>query len=415
MRFSERKDWHSGSRTLQVVGEKREKLEYAQAEWLAHCGKSFLLPFAYEQDAVPPRLYYDVTGLARLRDYLKAKVTSAQYLGMLATVYKAMVLCTKRGYPTSGMCFDPDHAYIADGGALRLAFVPLSGGPEPPGMAPLAMLAYLSARSHVKFVVDDDNRLREQLDDFVRRTPVLSISALQTFLTVELGMDRGEGGAPSAQAASVPLHTPSPLGRGSGTPSCAAAFDMVGMLSHRASAFEVTARQGVAKRAVNGVADISPTAPFSVGTHVGPADEVAESTPSAPASLHESRTVLLGSGAGTTSQAAADGGRRPTYVLVRERDGSRHSVDLSAPVTVGRSVHADVQIEGNGNLSRRHARLSTDGGGITVQDLGSLNGIFVRGTRLPKEGSARVEPEERFRLADEAFYLLKETREPRDD
>lgn len=435
MKMGERRDWHSSSRTLQIVGDRREKLEYAQAEWLAHADEPFLLPFAYEQDAVPPRLFYDVTGLARLRAYLKAKVTGSQYLGMLATVRDAMALCTKRGYPTSCMCFDPEHAYVADGGQLRLAFVPLSGGPELPEKAPRALLEYLASSDHVRFVVDADERSQRALDDFVRRTPVLSLSTYQAFLGSSLGVQPVEDAvcaspAMSYTSASEAGPTRSAIsgawhaGTSSGS-SSVVSFDMVGMLSHRASASEIEAGQGLAERAINGVAGISPTAAGTSSSASAPATSApapAVSAASAPAPAatvaHARKTILLGGGTGFATPTSAGVGVAEVstcFLLVRERDGESIVVDLTYPVTIGRSQAADVQIEGNGSLSRLHARLSCDGDGFSIQDLGSLNGVFVCGSRLPREGSAHVAVGERFRLADEVFCLLQEKKESRND
>jgi len=50
--------------------------------------------------------------------------------------------------------------------------------------------------------------------------------------------------------------------------------------------------------------------------------------------------------------------------------------------TVGRAEHADVRLN-DASLSRLHARISLDpSGSLTIQDLGSTNGVRVNGTRL---------------------------------
>ncbi|MCI6274486.1 FHA domain-containing protein [Tractidigestivibacter sp.] len=444
MRVSEHRDWRSGSRTLQVNADKRESLEYSQAEWLRGATEPFLLRFTYDPSVMPPRFYYDVTGLARLKTYLKAKITGPQFQGMLVTIHDAMGLCTRQGYPTNAMCFDPENAYVADGGGICFAFVPLSGCVERSGGTARALLEYLASKSHVRFVVEDDIRYQRALDDFVRRTPVLSIATFREFLGSEMGVSVGgdSGSLTPARAPRPAVADPWPAV--SGTAAKAASFDMVGMLSHRSSASEVTAKQGVAERAVNGVAGISPTAApvargsatsgfvatsgpveapvpetapvpeATSGPEAEPGHEEAEPEPeAAPRSkiARRSETVLLGSRAG--SVAPAPGGPAHQWVvtrflLVRERDGSRLGLDLSRPVTVGRSMSADVQVEGNGSLSRCHARLSRDGDGFLIEDLGSLNGVYVRGKRLPREGCTHIALGERFCLADEKFCVLAE-------
>jgi len=60
-------------------------------------------------------------------------------------------------------------------------------------------------------------------------------------------------------------------------------------------------------------------------------------------------------------------------------------------LTLGRGADADVVIE-HTSVSRKHARLVVDGDAITVEDLGSSNGTWVEGARLPREGSRPIRP-----------------------
>lgn len=482
MKFSEKKDRKSGARTLQVTGEKREQLEYAQAEWLRGASEDFLLPFAYEASSVPLRFYYDVTGLAKLPTYLKAKLTGVQYVDMLRAVFDAMALCTKRGYPTSSVCFNPQHCYVDDTVGIRFACIPLSGVSERPDNNVRALLAYLAKSGNVKFVVEDDEWRMRSVDDFVRRTPVLSQSAMKDFLTSEFGLSL-EGGSGSLKANDAQRQEPVSRQAATAQKSVAsvAGFDMVAMLSKSASASEVVANQSFAERALDGVAGVSPTSAERVlgqrgedvaGDEAGAADAspdeaqtpapnpapapdpapvpvqiprtapvaptvspAAPDVPAAPdepaaptaepvsppdavpapatdqapvASARKHETVLLGRG---SSSAVADFlSRRQAprqLALVREKDGSKTPLDLSRPLTLGRSVASDITIDGNTNLSRCHAQLSRDGDGLIVKDMGSLNGVFVRGRRLGREEAERISMGERFLLADEAFQIVE--------
>ena len=86
--------------------------------------------------------------------------------------------------------------------------------------------------------------------------------------------------------------------------------------------------------------------------------------------------------AAAASSATATAIRRASLVL--EVNGIRHP--LSAPgFTLGRGTDADVRINDPG-ISRLHARISVSGNGgeasVTIEDMGSTNGILVDGQRV---------------------------------
>ena len=60
----------------------------------------------------------------------------------------------------------------------------------------------------------------------------------------------------------------------------------------------------------------------------------------------------------------------------------------SGTVVLGRSKDADIQIA-DPNVSRRHAEVRHDGGGYTVVDLDSTNGIEVDGKRVKRAAARR--------------------------
>ena len=421
MRLAERKDRRSGAKTLQVTAGRRETLEYAQAEWLRGAPDRCLLPFDYDSAGAEARFYYDVTGMERLPRFLRAKVTSGQYVGMLRTVYDVLDLCTRKGYATSSVRFDPSTVYVDGQGAMAFAFVPLSGTGERDNDSPRALLGYLGSLSHVGLVVAEDERHVRAVDDFVRRTPVLSVSALREFLVAQFGLSL-EGGSGSL-GAPAGAQTPASAPPQDGAPAGGALLDMVGMLSRRASAPEVAAAQSLAERARDGVAGVSPTAASRVmavapvapaaaaGSEPRTADEPGDEPQEKPEPPRASpgETTYFGRGAVSFAagfSTAREGVGRTSFSLERERDGKRFKLDLSAPRTVGRSVTSDVTLDGNSNLSRCHVRISRDGDGFEIRDLASLNGTTVRGRRLEAEGSGHVDVGERFLLADEAVRIV---------
>ena len=59
-----------------------------------------------------------------------------------------------------------------------------------------------------------------------------------------------------------------------------------------------------------------------------------------------------------------------------EGPGAGRQIALSGPVVIGRDDSADVVLE-DGQISRRHARVTPSVAGIVVEDLESTNGTFV--------------------------------------
>jgi pSer/pThr/pTyr-binding forkhead associated (FHA) protein len=59
-----------------------------------------------------------------------------------------------------------------------------------------------------------------------------------------------------------------------------------------------------------------------------------------------------------------------------EGPGAGRQIELRGPVVLGRDESADVVLE-DGQISRRHARVTPSGSGIVVEDLESTNGTFV--------------------------------------
>jgi two-component system response regulator AtoC len=73
-----------------------------------------------------------------------------------------------------------------------------------------------------------------------------------------------------------------------------------------------------------------------------------------------------------------------------------HPLPETGDVVIGRANDSDVQVEDRG-ISRRHAKL-TLGATMTIEDLGSANGIRVRGERVKPGDSIEIRADEPFEL-----------------
>jgi transcriptional regulator with PAS, ATPase and Fis domain len=97
---------------------------------------------------------------------------------------------------------------------------------------------------------------------------------------------------------------------------------------------------------------------------------------------------------------------RPLRLLVVLDDGMvSHSLPRSGLVVVGRVVESGIQVDDPG-ISRRHFALSM-GAETTVTDLGSKNGVQVRGKRIEPNETVVLSPGDALR-AGRVLFLLQE-------
>jgi hypothetical protein len=93
-------------------------------------------------------------------------------------------------------------------------------------------------------------------------------------------------------------------------------------------------------------------------------------------------------------------------------DGRTEERPLELPVSmIGRSPAATITVE-DITVSRRHARVSLEGGALFIEDLGSSNGTFLAGQRLAPETRQLVRPDAECRIGDIRLDFVPAVREP---
>jgi SARP family transcriptional regulator, regulator of embCAB operon len=93
--------------------------------------------------------------------------------------------------------------------------------------------------------------------------------------------------------------------------------------------------------------------------------------------------------------------RRPVAAALRGADGQRYA--LAGTVTrIGRSSDNDIVLS-DVKVSRHHAVITDNGTAFVITDLGSVNGIRVRGQRI--DPSAELCEGDRLRIGDQEFTL----------
>src|SRR5579863_3371213 len=73
-------------------------------------------------------------------------------------------------------------------------------------------------------------------------------------------------------------------------------------------------------------------------------------------------------------------------------DGKSRSEEIDLfPFVVGRGDDADIKIAASG-ISRNHLSVSIKDGALWIEDLGSANGTFLNGKKLPPKTSVPYNP-----------------------
>lgn len=75
------------------------------------------------------------------------------------------------------------------------------------------------------------------------------------------------------------------------------------------------------------------------------------------------------------------------------------------PASVGRAPHCGVAVE-HPSVSKEHARLVRDEGGLRVEDLGSTNGTFVNGQKVVEGAPHTMRPDDAVRFGRASMYHL---------
>ena len=92
------------------------------------------------------------------------------------------------------------------------------------------------------------------------------------------------------------------------------------------------------------------------------------------------------------------------YKLISTEGDQTFELRGGSTLVVGRALNSDIPVF-DPTISRRHAEVSCDAGGVQVRDLGSSNGTFLNGQKID---SARLAPGDVVTFGKVAFRL-KET------
>jgi pSer/pThr/pTyr-binding forkhead associated (FHA) protein len=95
---------------------------------------------------------------------------------------------------------------------------------------------------------------------------------------------------------------------------------------------------------------------------------------------------------------------RRAVALLIAADGTEYSL-WEGRTTVGRRAESDIALSGDPYVSGRHAEFLCDDAGCAITDLGSTNGTYFGGERLPPHRPQPLAPGDEVRLGQSVFLL----------
>ena len=105
-------------------------------------------------------------------------------------------------------------------------------------------------------------------------------------------------------------------------------------------------------------------------------------------------------------QAAPTTRRQWLYLTVKApEDAAGERFPLNGPLTIGRSAECDVNLAYDQFASVRHAQISVANDTITIEDLGSRNGVWVDDERI--EVPTRVKRGDRIQVGETIFEVTR--------
>ena len=91
--------------------------------------------------------------------------------------------------------------------------------------------------------------------------------------------------------------------------------------------------------------------------------------------------------------------------LVWKNQGREYPIEHESYVIGSSAQSADICLENNGAVSRKHARISRSADTYYLEDLGSMNGTYVNGEKLREGERRQLEDRMRIKLANEDFVF----------
>jgi hypothetical protein len=101
-------------------------------------------------------------------------------------------------------------------------------------------------------------------------------------------------------------------------------------------------------------------------------------------------SIVLGAAEADALRAQHGLGHTRLLVLASPELGEGNTIEVNVPTVIGRDATSGIRLEHDEFVSARHARIEPRPEGALVDDLGSLNGTFVNGSKVKRAKVAKA-------------------------
>lgn len=139
-----------------------------------------------EQDEA---LYFDVTGLVSLREYVRRDVLSHQkYERLLASVAELVSTCDALGIDVADVLCDDTRIFASFDGVLHAAYVPLLHGEHPSSTTVLSLVGTMGNARRLRFYLEEDERIARAVARFHDESEFFDLERYCALLGDEFGV-----------------------------------------------------------------------------------------------------------------------------------------------------------------------------------------------------------------------------------
>lgn len=382
MKFKVKRDIkHHETRLIVSLG-KKDELDFAHAELLHGGAFQSFLPFDFIKRNTGYRFMYRADGHISLEALRRRVLNSEQFKTVMNSFLTLLKTCEESGFLLQRVTFAPDLVfYSKTSSELCFAYIPVKSytfGQE----SFQTCIAYLCENLNLES--DLDKNRAKKIYSFVNTSPIAASIDFESCLrNVEL------------------LNWDKQLEQSDVVDEFEQGINNDVQLLHNNHAWNFVEPKEFTP-------DSSTSSSRIVGGFSNNSLETLPSVKLSPIKSTSNFTVCYTDGnAGAINNVGDCDSHREVFIL-RRRSTGESWVFEPGTYEIGRHSECDIILRGAPRVSRKHASVTFDGVRLTLRDLGSQNGTYIKGKRLQKGETVFLENGSFFEIGGECFEVIKQ-------